>query len=1154
MSAEFVHLHNHSEYSLLDGACRVHELIARTKELGMDTIALTDHGSLFGAIEFYNAANKAGVKPIIGCEAYICPNRFEKRTTGGGRGEYAHHLLLLAKNETGYRNLVKLSSHGYTEGFYYRPRIDHDLLAKHAEGLIATTGCLASEIPQFLVNEDHKRAWERASFYKDLFGTDFYVEMQTHDIAEESKILSQLPPLAKKLGARIVATNDTHYLKREHAEAHDVLLCIGTASNVADKNRLKFETQEFYLKSPAEMKRLFADYPEALATTLEIADKCDLKLDLSKRHLPKFPLPEDQTDEAAYLTGLARAGLSRRFPNVTPELEQRLSYELQTIIQMGFAGYFLIVADFIRYAKEIGVVVGPGRGSSAGSLTCYALGITDVDPIRFDLYFERFLNPERISMPDIDIDFQDEGRGRIIDYVRNKYGDESVTQIITFGRLKARAVVRDVGRVLGLSYGEVDRLAKKIPEGINVRLKALEGVSDGGREARHENPELEALLQERQEYRKIWEIGEILEGINRHASTHAAGVVITPGPLTDYVPLYRQSDGSVTTQFDMNIVDKIGLLKMDFLGLRTLSVLARALEMLEARGVHVDLRAILEEHDQKTYDLFSRGDTIGVFQLESRGMREWLTKLKPTCIDDIVSMVALYRPGPMEMIGDFIRRKHGEAKIEYLHPKLEAILKPTYGVIVFQEQVLAIARDLAGFSLGRADILRRSMGKKDIKELERVKNEFIEGCVAHSGMTQRLAQQVFDLVQPFAGYGFVKAHATCYAVLAYQTAFLKANYPAEFMAAEMTSWHGGTRMMPRLINDCRRMGVAVLPPDVNSSEQFFTVEDGKIRCGLEAIKNVGGAPIQSIIEARKQGGKFASFFNLASRVDTKQANRKAMESLIQAGALDSLGCNRAQCMTGLDLFFAFASQTEQERDLGQSSLFGGGDSQASHLRELELPEVPDYERAQKLSLEKDLLGFYVSGHPLDDYHSDIEQISATPLGETSELKDQTTVRLAGIVTEIRRSMTKKGKAMATITLEDFTGSGEILLFSDVIDAAAEKLHKEARLVVNARVTVREDEDPKFVAQELYTFEEARAEFARSMWVSLPAQALTDETMNALEDIFMRHTGNVPIYFKVEQDGEERIVQSKRFRLKTSAEVRKQFQDMFGNSEIKFEWR
>jgi DNA polymerase-3 subunit alpha len=1153
VSAQFVHLHNHSEFSLLDGACRIQEMIARTKELGMNAIALTDHGALFGAIGFYNAARKAEVKPILGCEVYICPNRFEKRATGGGRGEYANHLLLLAKNLAGYKNLVKLSSQGYTEGFYYRPRIDHALLAQHTEGLIATTGCLASEIPQYLSNDDKPRAWERASYYKELFGDDFYVEMQMHDIEEENKVLAQLPALAQKLGAKLVATNDTHYLKREHAEAHDVLLCIGTGSNVADANRMRFDTREFYLKSPVEMAKLFQDYPEAITTTLEIAEKCDLTLELSQRYLPKFPLPEGEADELSYLTKLARAGLARRYQSVTPELEARLNYELQVIIQMGFAGYFLIVADFIAYAKQIGVVVGPGRGSSAGALTCYALGITDIDPIRFDLYFERFLNPERISMPDIDIDFQDEGRGKVIEYVKHKYGDESVTQIITFGRLKARAVVRDVGRVMGVSYGEVDRIAKKIPEGLNVRLRVPEGAAEGVRSARQDNPELEAVLREKPEYEKIWQIGEVLEGISRHASTHAAGVVITPGPLTDYVPLYRQSDGSVTTQFDMNIVDKIGLLKMDFLGLRTLTVLARALEALNRRGIQIDLRAILEEHDQKTYDLFARGDTIGVFQLESRGMREWLTKLKPSCIDDIVAMVALYRPGPMEMIGDFIKRKHGEAPIEYLHPKLEPILKSTYGVIVYQEQVLTIARDLAGFSLGRADILRRSMGKKDVKELERVKSEFIDGCVKFGGMTPKLARQVFELVQPFAGYGFVKAHATCYAVLAYQTAFLKANYPAEFMAAEMTSWHGGTRMMPRLINDCRRMGVEVLPPDVNYSEQYFAVEDGKIRCGLEAIKNVGGAPILAILDARSKGGKFVSFFDFAARVDTKQVNRKAMESLIGAGALDSLGCHRAQCMAGLDLFLAHAAQLEKEREFGQSSLFGSSDSQSSPLREPELPNVPAYPMEQKLALEKELLGFYVSGHPLDNYRADIEQIQATQLSETSELKDQSTVRLAGIVTEIRRQVTKKGKAMATITLEDFTGSGEILIFSDVIEAAAGKLHKEARLVVNARVTVREDEDPKFVAQDLYTIEEARAQYARSMWVSLPARVLTDETINALEDIFMKHSGNIPIYFKVEQDGEERIVQSQRYRLKTSPEVWNQFQAMFGNTDVKVEW-
>ncbi len=1148
MSAEFVHLHNHSEYSLLDGACKLSELIHRTKELGMSAVALTDHGALFGAMEFYFAARKADVKPIIGCEAYICSDRRDKSSPSGRWGDYANHLLLLAKNETGYRNLVKLSSIGYTEGFYYRPRIDHDTLAKYSEGLIATSGCLAAEIPTLLLNDDDQGAWEKAVWYRDVFGEDFYIELQWHNLVEDQKVFGKLQALAGKLGAKLVGTNDTHYLKREHAEAHDVLLCIGTAANLSDENRLKFDTQEFYLKTPEEMHELFRDCPEAVTTTLEIAEKCKLELDFSKRHLPRFPLPEGETDEMRYLTRLARAGMAQRYPRLDAALDERLAYELNMIERMGFAGYFLIVSDFIDYARKIGVAVGPGRGSAAGSMVCYSLGITDIDPLRFELFFERFLNPERVSLPDIDIDFQDEGRGRVIEYVKAKYGADSVTQIITFGRLKARAVVRDVGRVMGISYGDVDKLAKKIPEGPNVRLNAP-GRPGNVKSARKDNPELEALLQEREDYRKIWEIGEVLEGTCRHASTHAAGVVITPGHLTDYVPLYKQSDGSFTTQFDMNMVEKIGLLKMDFLGLRTLSVISRAIEMLKTRGVEVDLKAILDEHDPKTYELLTRGDTIGVFQLESRGMRDWLTRLKPTCLDDIVAMVALYRPGPMEMIGDFVKRKHGQDKTAYVHPKLEPILKTTYGVVVYQEQVQAIARDLAGFSLGRADILRRAMSKKDPVELARMKQEFIGGCANNSDFHDPLAGQLFDQVEKFAGYGFNKAHAACYGVLAYQTAYLKAHYPAEFMAAEMTSRHGDTRPMPKLINECRRLGVDMLPPDVNHSERCFTVHDGKIRCGLEAIRNVGSAPIAAIINARTLAGRFTSFFNFATRVDTKQVNRKAMESLIGTGALDSLGGHRAQYMASLDQFFAYAVQSGKERESGQSSLFGGGGNGNAQVREPDLSNIPPYSADQKLSLERDLLGFYVSGHPLDDVREEVEHLATAALGDTSDLADQQNVRLAGVVTDVRRSQTRKGKAMAGVTLEDFTGSGEILLFADVLEQYAPLLCKEAKLVFHTRVSCREEEDPKFIAQEIFTLEQAKVQYARSLWLTLNESSPPESTLDALEELFLRHSGDVPVYFRVRQNGQTRVMESRRYRLKTSLDVFKRVQDMLGITEV-----
>ncbi|MBL0060946.1 MAG: DNA polymerase III subunit alpha [bacterium] len=1144
MSSDFVHLHNHSEYSLLDGACKVTDLVKRTVELGMPAIALTDHGALHGAVDFYSICKAQGVQPIIGCEVYICKDRFDK--SGGQRkrngDEYANHLLLLAKDEIGYKNLVKLSSIGYTEGFYYKPRIDSGLLEKHCKGLIATSGCMSSDIPSLFMSGDESGAWEKAMWYKELFGDDFYVEIQRHDLADEVNLNKQLIKLAGKLGSKIICTNDTHYLNRTHAEAHDCLLCIGTGKNVSDIERMKFDTQEFYLKTPEEMAALFSDVPEALLNTREVAEKCNIKLDFSTRHLPRFPLPDGEENETGYLTKLARVGMTRRYPAITPELEERLNYELRVIDQMGFSGYFLIVSDFVRYARSINVPVGPGRGSAAGSLVCYALGITSLDPIRFDLYFERFLNPERISMPDIDIDFHDEGRARVIEYVREKYGAESVAQILTFGRLKARAVVRDVGRVLGMSYADMDKLAKKIPDG---PTSSLATATDG-------NPELVELLKDREDFRKVWSVGGALEGLCRHASTHAAGVVITPGPLTDYVPLYRQSDGSITTQFDMNIVDKIGLLKMDFLGLRTLNVIDLCMNMLAKRGVELDLNSVHESFDEKTYDLLGRGDTTGVFQLESGGMREWLTKLKPNCIDDIVAMVALYRPGPMNMIGDFIDRKHGRTQVAYLHPNLEPILKQTYGVIVYQEQVLRIARDIAGFTLGRADILRKAMGKKKKEEMEKVHAEFIEGCLKHSGLNKKLAEEIYELVRKFSEYGFVKAHAACYAVLAYQTAFLKANYPAEFMASDIASYHGDTKQMPKIINDARRNNVSVLPPDVNKSERNFSVTEGAVRCGLENIKNIGQAPVEAIIAAREKDGPFTSFFDMAARVDSRVVSRKVIESLIGAGALDSLPGNRGQFFASIEAFLSFSLEKERERDFGQSSLFG--EASGSSSMEPKLPEVIDQVFEEKISKEKDLLGFYASGHPLDQEREVIESITTVSLGDTSELIDQDSVRIGGVVTDVRRQLTRKGKPMATVTFEDYTGSSEILVFADVLENYARSLQKDAKLVIVARVTRREEEEPKFIAEEIYTIEEAKARFARKLLIHLAPQPNLERTLNALEDLFAHHNGDVEILFRVEQNGQDRFIRSRRYRLKTSLDVLTQVRRMLGEKNVECLWQ
>jgi DNA polymerase-3 subunit alpha len=1132
--ADFVHLHNHSDYSLLDGACKVQDLVEQAAKLKMPAVALTDHGALFGAIEFYEAAKQAGIQPIIGCELYICKDHLDRTTK---QTDGLCHLVVLAKDQTGWKNLVKLSSLGYTEGFYYRPRIDHALLEKYHQGLIVLSACWKGEIAQRIRDGDEEAACDRAAWYSALFGDDFYLEIQRHDIPHEDELNRALLRMSHRMGIPLVATNDMHYLRPEHAEAHDALLCIGTGSSVADEQRMRFPKPDFYFKTAEEMAALFTDLPEALRCTREIAEKVSLTFDFRCRHLPRFPLPEGEADADSYLYKLAKKGLETRFAQPKKEQRERLDYELRMITEMGFAGYFLIVADFCDFARRSGIPVGPGRGSAAGSLVCYSLGITDLDPLQFDLYFERFLNPERISMPDIDIDFHDAGRAQVIEYVKKKYGSDSVTQIITFGRMKARAVIRDVGRVLGIPYGEVDKLARKIPEGPKVKLQ----------ETYDSTPELRELVQSREEFQRLWRIGLVLEGVSRHASTHAAGVVITPGELTDYVPLYRQSDGSVTTQFDMNIVADIGLLKMDFLGLRTLQVLDTTVQALRRRETEINLGK-LPLDDKKTYALLARGETTAVFQLESAGMREWLMNLQPSGINDLVAMVALYRPGPMQMIGEFVNRRHGKQPIKYLHPKMEPILKSTYGVIVYQEQVLRIARDLAGFTLGRADILRRAMGKKKRAEMAKMRKEFVDGCKKHSGIREELARQIFDLVERFSEYGFVKAHAASYALLAYQTAHLKTHWPAEFMAAEMSSWRGEARAMPKLIEECRRMGLKLLPPDVNRSDEKFSVVEGDIRCGLESIKNVGSGAVASILEARAKSGPFKSFFDFSRRMDSRHINRKVLESLILSGALDSLGGHRAQYMALLDGFLSTA-QRGIKSGAGQFSMFDGAMESDNEPR-LALPEVAAFDREFVLKREKDLLGDYVSGHPLEAVRGDLEALTEVKLGEKGELADDDVMRIGGLIASVRRTLTKRGNPMATVTLEDFTGSADVLVFGDALEVSSSLLTKDRAVVIVARVSAQEDKEPKFVAQEVYTLEEARIHFARGLQITLNSDCMNEETMNGLEDVFIQHSGNVPIFFRVLMpDGKSYLVRSRRYRLETSEEVIRLMQEVIGTGRI-----
>ncbi|MCK4965584.1 DNA polymerase III subunit alpha, partial [bacterium] len=957
--SEFIHLHNHTTYSLLDSASKIGDLVKAAKQNNMDALAITDHGNMFGVIEFYKAAMKEGIKPIIGMEAYLARGSKLDKTYQGGISQAYYHLTLLAKNTAGYKNLIKLSSIGYLEGFYYRPRIDKDDLKKYGHGLIGLSGCLHGELPQLILNNNYNEAKKAARHYLEIFEGGFYIEIMDHGIEEELIVKPELIRLARELDIPLVATNDGHYIKQEHSKAQEILLCIGSGKELSDPNRFKSSTDQLYFKTADEMKEIFKDVPEAVANTVKIAEKCNLLIDFDKHYLPNFNVPDEATSLDDYLSNLANEGMKKRFPEVTTEIKDRLDYEISIIKKMGFSGYFLVVQDLINYARQNGIPVGPGRGSAAGSLVSYVLGITNLNPIDYNLIFERFLNPERISMPDIDIDFCYERRNEVINYTVNKYGEDSVAQIITFGTLSAKAVVRDVGRVMGIPYGDVDRIAKLIPNKLGINLdKALKMV-----------PELKEMEQGRGVYAELLKYSKILEGLVRHASTHAAGVVIAPAPLVEFVPLYRNIQGGktkiegenrvlsgeITTQYSMKYVEAIGLLKMDFLGLRTLTVIDKAVKALHKRGIDIDINS-LPLDDKGTYQLFSRGETIGIFQFESAGMRDYMKKLKPERLEDLIAMNALYRPGPMEMIDDFINRKHGRKKIEYLHPLLEDILKETYGVIVYQEQVIRIASDLGGFSKGKGDQLRRAMGKKNVEIMQAQRNEFIEGSVERN-IKNKPASEIFELMNKFAGYGFNKSHAAGYALVAYQTAYLKSNYPHEFMACTISSEMDRTDRVVILIDECRRMGIDILAPEVNESFCDFIVADGKIRFGLGAIKNVGKNAIESIVNARKEGGKFKTLFDFCKRVDLRLVNRKVFESLIQVGAMDSLEGTRIQKYNSIDSAIAFGQKCQEEREKHQTNIFDM--VQTEDNRSYDEPALArvteEWTKTQMLSKEKELL-------------------------------------------------------------------------------------------------------------------------------------------------------------------------------------------------------
>ncbi len=1058
---DFVHLHVHTQYSLLDGAASLERLVQAAAEAGQRAVAITDHGVMYGAFKFCQAAKEAGVKPILGCEVYVAKrSRYDREAK---LDEDSYHLVLLAANETGYRNLVKLVSLGHLEGFYYRPRVDRELLAKHAEGLIALSACFSGEIPSALLAGEYAKAAETARWYREVFGADnFYLELQNQGLEGQRQVNRDLVALARELDLGLVATNDLHYIRRDDAMVHDVLLCIQTGKTVNDPNRLKFPTPEFYFKTGEEMARSFGEIPEALANTVAIAERCNFALTPGNYQLPDYEVPEGFTKDS-YLEYLCRQNLPRRYPKITAELEERLNYELSVIKKTGFAGYFLIVWDFVRYAKNRGIPVGPGRGSGAGSLVGYLLGITELDPIKHQLLFERFLNPERVSMPDFDIDFCFERRGEVIEYVKEKYGRDHVAQIITFGTMAARGAVRDVGRVLGMSYGEVDKIAKLIPSDAGTLEAAV-----------NSSPELAAVIETDDRVRRLIEIAKAVEGFPRHASIHAAGVVITPRPLTDYLPLARASEGEATTQFPMEDLEKIGLLKMDFLGLRTLTVLRDTLDLVRANSGKEYTLETVPPDDPATYQLLGSGQTLGIFQLESSGMRRLLVQLAPENFEDLTSLVALYRPGPLGsgMVEDFIRARHGEKAVSYLHPSLEEFLKPTYGIILYQEQVMQICHRLGGFTLGEADLVRRAMGKKQPEVLKAMREQFVTGAGAR-GIPRSTAEAIFNLMEFFAGYGFNKSHSAAYALIAYWTAFFKANYPQALMAALLTSVVGNSDKVRVYIEECRRLGIPVYPPDVNFSEERFTVEGEGIRIGLLAVKNLGLGAIQAIREERAKE-KFKSLYDFCRRVDLGVVNKRALESLIKAGAFASTGRTRREMLEVLEEAVAEAHNHSGSRQKQQLSFFDLGEDFAPAPVE-KWSGHEEFPKSVLAKMEKEYLGVYLTSHPLDPWREKFAKNRIPPLAEVLEEGNaDREVVVGGVVNDWRRLTTKSGKMMATFTLEDLSATIEVLVFPALYEKIYAEADNDRIVLVKGRIDA-DEENRKLLASQLRWLPEGKAD-------------------------------------------------------------------------------
>lgn len=1150
--AGFVHLHVHTQYSLLDGTIRLEELFKKAQDFKMPAVAMTDHGNIFGAVDFYQKAYKHGIKPIIGCELYVAPaSRFTK--TASAIGEAARHLVVLVKDMQGYKNLMKLTTAGYLEGFYYRPRVDKQILAECHQGLIATSACMHGEIGDHILKGNPDAAAEAAAYYKDLFGADnFFLELMENGLPEQEKVNAGLIELSRKLSIPLVATNDCHYLDQIGWEAHEVLLCIQTGKTLEDKNRMRFESDEFYFKSPDTMIQKFNYCKEAIDNTIDIAERCNLKLEFGRFFLPHFEINTGQTlDECLEL--MARNGLDRLMPILLKEgslpdlkasYEKRLAEELAIIKSMGFAGYFLIVSDFVNYAKNNGIPVGPGRGSAAGSLVAYAIGITNIDPIRYKLFFERFLNPDRISMPDIDIDFCQEGRDEIIRYVTKKYGSDKVSQIITFGKMQARAVIRDVGRALNIPYGEVDAIAKLIPNVLNITLD----------EAIKREPRLKEEEIKNPRTRRLLALSRALEGLNRHASTHAAGVVISDVPLVERVPLCAPKD-DIVTQFSMNDIQEVGLTKFDFLGLKTLTVIKNALKFIkEGRGDDLDMDS-LSLDDGPTYQLLSRGDTDGVFQLESSGMKDILIGLKPDCIEDIIALIALYRPGPMGMVPEFINRKQGKTKIVYELPQLQEILSETYGIILYQEQVMQIAVNIGGYTMAEADTLRKVMSKKKAAAMEKEKPKFLEGAKKNK-IPENKARTIWEQMESFAEYGFNKSHSTAYAMISYQTAYLKSHYPVEFMAALLTSEKDNRDKIIKHISGCKEMGIKVLPPDINESHRDFSVAPGGIRFGLAGVKNVGVGAIDAIVAARCKQGKFSDINDFCLRVDASKINKRVMESFIKCGAFDSMGYRRSQLMMSFESIIEMAQKRRKEADSMQTSMFSDlYHTEAEVLHSISggfsMPDIPEWDSRDLLAYEKETLGFYITGHPLFRFIEQIRLITNSDSESLIKLKDKDSVSLAGVVSNIREVTTRKKEIMAYVTLEDLKGSVIVIFFADVYRKASAILHGEEPILIQGVLDISEDSF-KIIAAEAQLFSEALMIPASSVQFHIDTTDCDGSTLAALKELINKYPGKYDTSLRLLSNTCDIVISlGEQYKIQISEELRKEADRLLGTGCARF---